>query len=331
MYAASISANISECDAGLAMKQGLSLRVSQHLALTPQLQQSIRLLQLSTLELSQEIEQMLDENPFLDKDFEEAPREEFGIDSADTPVRDDDISIEAETESLREMPKLDGGMSEISVDNTASDTEPSVDGIAESWEGDGSVDFSPDDSEWGGDAPASKNNNASDEVADATELARSQESLTAHLHRQALGLRLSETDRAALRFLIENLNDDGYLEDSLRSLAEGLAVNPTLKMLSVTYCGIDVIGAQGIFEILIYTKTALEEINLSGNLLRNDGVIKVLTGVSIAKALKKCILADNQFSCDDEDVMKTIGVCMEKNKTLGKYDFKYNIVTTACK
>ena len=35
------------------MKQGLSLRVSQHLALTPQLQQSIRLLQLSTMELAQ--------------------------------------------------------------------------------------------------------------------------------------------------------------------------------------------------------------------------------------------------------------------------------------
>jgi RNA polymerase sigma-54 factor len=117
------------------MKQGLSLRVSQHLALTPQLQQSIRLLQLSTLELSQEIEQMLDENPFLDKDFEEAPREEFGIDKADTPVRDEDISHEAEADSLREMPSLDGGMSEITVDNTASDTEPSVDGIAESWEG----------------------------------------------------------------------------------------------------------------------------------------------------------------------------------------------------
>ena len=67
------------------MKQGLSLRVSQHLALTPQLQQSIRLLQLSTLELSQEIEQMLDENPFLEKDFEQAEREAFGIDQADTP------------------------------------------------------------------------------------------------------------------------------------------------------------------------------------------------------------------------------------------------------
>ncbi|MGI9135292.1 MAG: hypothetical protein ACR2I0_15350, partial [Rhodoferax sp.] len=45
------------------MKQGLSLRVSQHLALTPQLQQSIRLLQLSSLELNQEIEQALADNP----------------------------------------------------------------------------------------------------------------------------------------------------------------------------------------------------------------------------------------------------------------------------
>ena len=62
------------------MKQGLSLRVSQHLALTPQLQQSIRLLQLSTLELTQEIEQMLDENPFLEKELEDlAPREDFGL------------------------------------------------------------------------------------------------------------------------------------------------------------------------------------------------------------------------------------------------------------
>ncbi|MBA4262971.1 MAG: hypothetical protein C0443_13375, partial [Comamonadaceae bacterium] len=47
------------------MKPSLSLRVSQHLALTPQLQQSIRLLQLSTLEMAQEVEQMLDDNPFL--------------------------------------------------------------------------------------------------------------------------------------------------------------------------------------------------------------------------------------------------------------------------
>ena len=68
------------------MKQGLSLRVSQHLALTPQLQQAIRLLQLSTLELSQEVEQMLDDNPFLELNAEEAVREEFGLAQSDAPV-----------------------------------------------------------------------------------------------------------------------------------------------------------------------------------------------------------------------------------------------------
>ena len=50
------------------MKQALQLKLSQHLTLTPQLQQSIRLLQLSTIELEQEIEQMLADNPLLERD-----------------------------------------------------------------------------------------------------------------------------------------------------------------------------------------------------------------------------------------------------------------------
>ena len=52
------------------MKPSLQFRLSQHLALTPQLQQSIRLLQLSTLELHQEVEQMLEQNPFLEPEEE---------------------------------------------------------------------------------------------------------------------------------------------------------------------------------------------------------------------------------------------------------------------
>ena len=199
------------------MKQGLSLRVSQHLALTPQLQQSIRLLQLSTLELSQEIDQMLDDNPFLEKEMEDlAPREDFGLEQENTAAE----TSEAEPDNwYGPMDRV----SEIRVE-TASEVAAPIDaeGVAESWDGDGSVEFSPDDSEWGGDAPA-RNNNNDDEKAQATELARNQESLTAFLHRQALSLRLEDTDRAALRFLIESLNDDGYLEDSFQSLAESLA------------------------------------------------------------------------------------------------------------
>src|ERR1019366_3121076 len=55
------------------MKPSLQLRLSQHLTLTPQLQQSIRLLQLSTLELNQEIEQFLQDNPLLERAGSDVP------------------------------------------------------------------------------------------------------------------------------------------------------------------------------------------------------------------------------------------------------------------
>jgi len=77
------------------------------------------------------------------------------------------------------------------------------------------------------------------------------------------------------------------------ALSEGLAINPVLRMLSLTYCGIDASGAQALFEILIYSKSALEEVNLSGNLLMNEGIITLLRGISIAKSLKKIMIADN--------------------------------------
>ena len=199
------------------MKPGLSLRVSQHLSLTPQLQQSIRLLQLSTLEMSQEVEQMLDENPFLERSSDDAPREEFGLDRADAPVRRDDLDAEATphtptefTAEVRVSSETDTELSPLSADD------------GQSWEGDGSACLAPDDGEWGGEAPAHGNNLASDSEADVTELARSQDTLQSHLHRQALALHLGEEDSAALRFLIESLNEDGYLEETLTELVDSL-------------------------------------------------------------------------------------------------------------
>jgi RNA polymerase sigma-54 factor len=198
------------------MKPGLSLRVSQHLALTPQLQQSIRLLQLSTLELSQEVEQMLDDNPFLERTAEEAPREEFGLDAENTPAQADDYSADDAIFSGAASASTTSAEGQNDADSSSGADEPD-------WSGDGTVEMAPNDAEWGGDAPARTRNDAEGDEADATELARTHESLTAFLHRQALALRLSEVDTAALRFLIESLNDDGYLEDSLQELAISLA------------------------------------------------------------------------------------------------------------
>ena len=201
------------------MKQGLSLRTSQHLSLTPQLQQSIRLLQLSTLELSQEVEQALDDNPFLERETEEAIREEFGPEIAIDLIAIDSVNTPSTANTEQNISH------EISVNSNSDDIAESITS-PDDWDGDGSVDISPDDSEWGGDAQASPTSNSSqknsESTLDATELARQQESLTMHLHRQALSLRLSELDSAALRYLIESLNDDGYLEDSLQSLAQSL-------------------------------------------------------------------------------------------------------------
>ena len=201
------------------MKQGLSLRVSQHLALTPQLQQSIRLLQLSTLELSQEVEQMLDENPFLELSQDEAEREDFGVVQADTPVSAGDREAEAASVSIADYADSTGASATKDEDNTplgGGDEEPN-------WDGDGTTEMVPDDGEWGTDAKAKTNNLGDGDDTDATELARTQESLQSHLHRQALSLHLDETDASALRFLIESLNDDGYLEDPLPDLARSLA------------------------------------------------------------------------------------------------------------
>ena len=201
------------------MKQGLSLRTSQHLSLTPQLQQSIRLLQLSTLELSQEVEQALDDNPFLERETDEAVREEFGNENTISSIADEVTNTPASTEYSTDFSH------EISTPSLADDVAETITSPSD-WDGDGSVDISPDDSEWGGDATTSTTQNSaqntSESTLDATELARQQESLTIHLHRQALALRLSDLDSAALRYLIESLNDDGYLEDSLQSLAQSL-------------------------------------------------------------------------------------------------------------
>ena len=198
------------------MKPGLSLRVSQHLALTPQLQQSIRLLQLSTQELSQEIEQMLDENPVLERSSDEAERAAIGLSQADMPAQRDDATADAAV--------ISGAASaDTASAEGQNDAETAVLGEEPGWEGDGTTEIAPDDSEWGGDAPARQQGAAADDDTDATEWVHTQESLTEHLHRQALALRLSDVDRAALRFLIESLTEDGYLEDPIETLAQGLA------------------------------------------------------------------------------------------------------------
>jgi RNA polymerase sigma-54 factor len=220
------------------MKPGLSLRVSQHLALTPQLQQSIRLLQLSTIELAQEIEQMLQDNPFLEQEAQPESYEEAV--ALERSERNEDKLRQEEREEHFDATDFIAPRADSASQNELNDAQP--EGVRDAdfeaapasepqdWEGDGSQDIAPDDTEWGADAGehgpggAASGSASAQGSDDFDPMANSgaHVSLQEHLHRQALSLRLSETDRAALAMLIESLNDDGYLEDDFESLAQSL-------------------------------------------------------------------------------------------------------------
>jgi len=190
------------------MKPSLQVRLSQHLALTPQLQQSIRLLQLSTLELHQEVEQMLEQNPFLEVEEEaatpyDAPAERTGAASAVAEREEAADSTPDAGDTVVEVSANDFGTPER--DDWENGTEgDDFDGIRETPSGAPSGDGDGEDMD------------AGDRRAGAGSLAE-------HLRAQIAGMRLSGDDRAALQVLIESLDVDGYLADPLEEIGQRLA------------------------------------------------------------------------------------------------------------
>ncbi|MFL6712003.1 MAG: RNA polymerase factor sigma-54 [Sulfurifustis sp.] len=172
------------------MKQSLDLRLGQHLTITPQLQQAIRLLQLSTIELQQEIREALETNPLLEESAEEPEtRTEAGADAEST------------TESAPENDEpSDLNMDEVSLGESAGEGEwdDSYDGAASASRGDGER---PDI-----DARNSK-----------------PQTLRDHLLWQMQMMPLSETDRRIAEALIDAINEDGYLTLKLDEVQQILA------------------------------------------------------------------------------------------------------------
>lgn len=174
------------------MKQTLQLRVSQHLALTPQLQQSIRLLQLSTLELHQELEQMLIDNPLLE-------RLDDPLDHSVRLLGDGAISSAPATTSSESE-----GSGEAGAD-AGFDAPPAGEGGDEGGGG---------DSEWSFDDVARSGKSPDDENA-RPQLEAHESTLREHLLEQLAVTVENRRDRALVELLIDALDDNGYLEESL--------------------------------------------------------------------------------------------------------------------
>lgn len=179
------------------MKHSLQLKLSQHLTLTPQLQQSIKLLQLSTVELNQELERYLLENPLLE----------------------------------RVEPASDSGESQAAFNGTADYNGPPRDENASSVES-GSADSGAADSgtDFGGSmddgfsySSSTRRQSDDDEDSEYSQLPAADPTLQEHLINQLTLSPLSEHDRRLALMLIAHLDDDGYLTYDLDDLAALIA------------------------------------------------------------------------------------------------------------
>lgn len=175
------------------MKQSLQLRTSQHLALTPQLQQSIRLLQLSTLELHQELEQILADNPLLE-------RTDDPLDHSVRLLADGAIGAAGTTPE---------GASEEANAAPANDGESNFDS-AESSDAPAEADWSFDD--------VARSSKAPEDDDARPQLEAHETTLREHLLEQMRVTVHELRDRALLELIIDALDDNGYLEEPLEEI-----------------------------------------------------------------------------------------------------------------
>jgi RNA polymerase sigma-54 factor len=179
------------------VKPALQLRLHQQLALTPQLQQAIRLLQLSSVELEMELREALESNPLL---------ELSEIENEDGEDGEDAEFAGAESPANGEPPAAE----------TASSTDDSRDDQRrEELNGDSSLDFEFSRNDYG--------SHASDDSDDYESQDQEPEDLRDHLLWQLNLSPLSPRDRAIGATIIEAIDDDGYLHETSETLRENLA------------------------------------------------------------------------------------------------------------
>lgn len=172
------------------MKLTLQLRIGQHLTMTPQLQQAIRLLQLSTIELEAEIQNVIESNPMLEQDEDSQQQQEAVNDAAvetmvgaDTPANEvipDELPVDSSWDDV-----FDTGTTSYSAPDLSDQRDP-IDTVT-----------------------------VTDDLHD-------------HLYWQLELTHLSDTDRAIAYAIIDGINDDGHLtlstEEILASLSDQLEI-----------------------------------------------------------------------------------------------------------
>jgi len=191
------------------MKPSLVLRMGQQLTMTPQLQQAIRLLQLSTLDLQQEIQEALESNPMLE-------RQEEGDDFDNTDPLADNAEHKPNTE--------------IQEPSFQQETAPTVDNLEEGDWNERIPNELPVDTAWEDvyQTSASSLPSNDDDEWDFTTRTSVGESLQSHLLWQLNLAPMSDTDRLIAVTLIDCINNQGYLDETLEEILD--AFDPELDI-----------------------------------------------------------------------------------------------------
>ena len=193
------------------MKQALHMKMGQSLAMTPQLQQAIRLLQLSTLELQSEIQDALEANPLLEVNEED---QRSTNEEAASTTRQEVKEVEAETAHAKELEIAGDGFADSpaearSDESLQSETMPDELPVDSAWE---------DVYEPSYTASSSRGEEGS---RDFTEFHSSgAASLQDHLLEQLYLSPLSSSEHQSGAAIIEAIDDAGYLTDPLEDIIE---------------------------------------------------------------------------------------------------------------
>lgn len=277
------------------MKQSLQLRTSQHLALTPQLQQSIRLLQLSTLELHQEIEQILTDNPLLERLDDPLDRSVRLL--ADGAINQNNGSGEAPAEA---GPKPDG--------------EAAPAGEGEGGDAGGDTDRSDGEMDWS-DAGGARSGSGEDEDG-RPQLEASGVTLREHLMEQVRVTGLGTRDRALAELVIDALDDNGYLEEQLDEIHARLPEELEVD-LDEMRCALALV--QSMDPVGVGARSAAECLALQ--IRRMPGVplvtrrlaLKIVEGYLSWFAQREYSKLKKALDCDDEDLREVQAVVRQCN------------------
>ncbi len=190
----------------MAMKHSLDMRQGQSLVMTPQLQQAIKLLQLSNQELAEFVEAELERNPLLLKvEDEGAPAVEAG-----EPQRREELSLDDRSGQGEAREQLDAPGEDVYEPGTGSDAGEPVNASGPS----ATTDWSS----------AGSGQQASEDF-DYTANLSSDVTLAEHLHMQLNFAGLSDVDRLIAARLIDETDETGYLRAPLDDVARSLGAD----------------------------------------------------------------------------------------------------------